>query len=294
MASGTPRPDRRWQLATLAPLTKLRVSPESKHALAVDELQNLYLFDPLGVLAAQTKLDAPIVDAAISGDGRAIVVATFAGKLLWLDRQFQVRRSDQVQQPVGVAVDAHGWYAAVALANTTLVLDCYGRECHRLRSPRPLTHMAFVADSSEIVASSSYGLLARYGLDGEATWSHNLASRVSAAAVDATGKRIALAAFAQGLLRFDGRGEAIGSLQNIEMPSAVDLSADGRWIFTASLRQQLSLLTFLGDVVWQESSDGPIVDVALDPLARWGWYALETGRVGCLDFTPVVSAVPGG
>lgn len=276
---------RHWTFATGGQLAGMSVARESRHTLAWDDEGVLYLLDSDGRLIVHVQSPEALAGADISSDGTVIAALSTGGKLSWLDDSLDVRRSDLIRyEPLGVALDSRGWYAAVSAKNArAAVLDCFGRHIGTIRSAHVLEQVVFLAEKPELMAVSAQGLLARYDLRGQPVWRKNLATRIGGFAVDDAGDFVVVAAFAHGLIRFGRRAKPLGSLHPQGTPQRVSLSADGRGMLVASLAKQISLLAPDGEVLWERNIDHAAVDIVLDPLGRTVWCGMADGTIICFD-----------
>src|SRR5206468_5542369 len=74
----------RWSQLTEAPLAGLALAREAGHILAWDDAHNLYVLDLAGRQILSTRAPVPLCLAAISDDGKQIVVTSRDGDIWWL------------------------------------------------------------------------------------------------------------------------------------------------------------------------------------------------------------------
>jgi hypothetical protein len=273
-----------WELASSSPVTHLRVAEETGTCCVCDQSGAVSTYARGGQRLGSWTGKLPVRDIAISADGSVVAIASANG---WVRvRQADLTRLGKFrcdEDPIALALDPNGWHVAVStLSGNSAVYDAEGQPIARLDFLRGLRYMQFVLSKPALIGSSEEGMLAAFNWKGEQLWRVASAARVGGLACDARARNIVMPAFGAGLLHFDGRGEALPPPLRVEQPSRVAVSPQGEHLLVASLDQSVTLQS--GREVRRIAPLGsPVVAVAIDPLGRWAWIALEVGRVLCFD-----------
>jgi len=284
MPNLSPQPTLAWEFYTDSPLVGMALARETRMTLAWDASHVVYLLDEAGVQLARWNSREPIARGAIAENGARIAVAIASGRLQWFEGLLTPRESRRTATAAALAIDPHGRFAVVASQNKCLVSDCYGRRAASFESPRPIQHLRFPLAAPLVVAASEAGWIGAFDLSGRVLWSHEAGGKIGGLAVTPAGGAVLAAAHNHGLLRVRGDGSGSdGSYRLEHLPHRVDMTSSGGHLLTGSIDNTLTLLDRDGRVLWSDLQEGPIIDVALDPLGRWAWVGLQTGRIKRLE-----------
>ena len=148
-----------WTVVTDAPLKGMTLAREAGSTFAWDEADQLYRIDPRGEFQSVARAPGRILAGAVSDDG-ALVALVGEGSRLWiLDGDFElVHHRAAIADPVAIAVDPHGRYAAVS--SKMNIVQFYSRHAKlagRFETRQPLSSMLFVPDRPFMVATGAYG-----------------------------------------------------------------------------------------------------------------------------------------
>src|SRR5437870_2357085 len=80
-------------------------------------------------------------------------------------------------------------------AGALTVFDGSGRDRWQTTAPRPLRHLAWVAETGALAGSADFGLVCLYDAAGQQRWRDGLVAHVGALAANGDGSRIVLACF---------------------------------------------------------------------------------------------------
>lgn len=284
MPNLSPQPTLAWEFYTDSPLVGMALARETRTILAWDASHVVYLLDEAGSQIARWNSREPIARAAIAESGERLAVAMSTGRLQWFEGPFTPRESRKTATPVALAIDPHARFAVVSSHNKCLVSDCYGRRAASFESPRPIVHLRFPLAAPLVVAAAEGGWIGAFDLSGRLLWSYETGGKIGGLAVTPAGGAVLVAAHNHGLLRVRGDGSGTeGSYRLEHLPHRVDMTSSGGHLLTGSIDNTLTLLDRDGRVLWNELQEGPIIDVALDPLARCAWVGLQTGRIKRLE-----------
>ncbi|MGE5192489.1 MAG: hypothetical protein ACM3U2_08295, partial [Deltaproteobacteria bacterium] len=127
------RPQLSWSLSTEAPLVALRLARETGEVLAADAIGGLYHIDRTGRIANITRGPSPIRAIAWSDTGAGGIALVGDEKLYWFNRRLLFQGWLEHPEPVlGLALEAHGNYAAVSLSSaSTIIYDANRRKVRR-------------------------------------------------------------------------------------------------------------------------------------------------------------------
>lgn len=281
MTSSRPR----WSQTTDARLGGLSLAREARRLLAWDEARNLYLWRLEGGPPARHTHLQPIVRAAISDDGGAILLADAHAQLSWLTGEMHLRFSLPIDfRPLQLAVEPLGRRVAVSdPERLTLVFDSSGKQIATLETPRPLRHLAFVPSETCLIGAADYGYVGCFDAAGRCLWRDAPVSHVGSLCVDGAGV-ITLACFSNGLQRYERTGKHLGTLST---PWPCRLAAadwDGGRILVAGDAGSLSLLKADGAVIGEHPTNRPISALALGALGEVGAYGHAHGEVVVIDW----------
>ncbi len=184
------------------------------------------------------------------------------------------------QRATALAVEPLGRCVAVADAGGTLhLIDARGQTLWQATTPRPLHHLAFVAEKPVLVGAADFGLVLCFGESGECLWRDGLVAHVGSLAVSGDGGCMLLACFSDGLYRYNTAGP---QQQRIPLETACPLAAlsyAGDGLLTADRQNRLFLRDDKGAIQDQVSLDSPAVALALGALGDYAVVGLASGAV---------------
>lgn len=274
-----------WEYAADAPLVGMQYGRESGTVLVWDERHSLYHVDRNGKRLGRWVCPHEILSAALADDGRAAAAVTSQGRIVRLDPLLLVRR-DEAAPPEArvVALDAQGWYTAVASASRECyLLDANGKRLAQFNTQRPLAHLVFLDEHPLLVGATDDGTISAFDLSGRVVWQRPTAYRVQSLVASGSGEWILAPSMQHGLarLRYDGRRHTVWPFADgIERAG---VSEDGSLVLAALSSGRVELLDERQAVRWSTLKGEPAVGAALDPLARRGWLALSSGKLICLE-----------
>jgi hypothetical protein len=282
---GSP-PQATWAFTADAPLVWLELARETGEVLAADVSGGIYLLDRRGKIGSLTRGPTPIRALAWSDPGNGGVALVGENRLYWFTRQLEFKGGVDLPEPsLGVALDAHGDYVAVSLANgMNLVFDGPRKPRYQFETLRPLTHLRFLATQPALIGMADYGLLCSHSLQGDPRWQQQLWTNAGDLAVTGGGEMVLMAGFSHGIQRFDDRGRNVGSYQVEGTVCRVASSFTPRRIAAATLERHLYWLDADGDRLWATSLPEDIGRLACDPLGEGLVCGLESGRLLRLDW----------
>ena len=280
------RPTLRWSFTVDAPLTDLRLSRETGEVVAADVSGGLYLLDRRGQVRALTRTRHTVKRLAwsdIGSGGAAIVDGKYVG---WFDRhlQFQWMR-DFPDEVLAVAVDPHGTHVALGLANgINFVYTQSNKKVCQFESVRPLRHIQFLSNKTEMLVASEYGFVGRYTLGGTSVWTDKLWSTVGDVAATGDGRSLFLAGFAQGVQAFDGQtGNARGTFVCDGTVGLVSCGYVKRNIVGYTLEGTLFSVDDGGNPKWNVTVPEEILRIIVSPLGDFLICGFSSGRIMRVD-----------
>ncbi len=270
-----------WTQKVSAPLRGLSLARERGWTLAWDAQDHLHLWDRAGRQQAHRPAGAALTAAACADDGGSIAAVGGRGQV-WLLAPDLTPRWERAlpQRPAAVAIAPLGDPIAVADAGGMLHLfDAAGRAVWQVSTPRPLRHLAFVAEKPVLVGSADFGLVVCLDADGRCLWRDGLVAHVGSLAVSGDGGSIVLACFTEGLCCY-----AVDRSQPQRIPQAApchlaDLSYAADTLLTAGPENEVCLRERDGSVRARFAAEGPVVALALAPLGDFAVLALAEGKV---------------
>jgi hypothetical protein len=280
----SPRPV--WSFNTAAPLAALEFARETGEVLAADTAGGLYHLDRHGQLLGQARGPAAIRALAWGETGSGGLALVGEEKLYWFDRGLVFQGWTELSVPIlGVALDAHGNYAAVGLASgANLLYDAYRKLVRRFNSPQPLGNIRFLLYEPALVAATEYGLLCCHDFTGELQWQEQVFAGIGDLAITGDGQSILLACFSHGIQVHDGHGAQEGSYQLGGTVSKVATSFTAGHIAAATQERQFYFLDAHGQVLWQAPVPDEVVRVACEPQGPGVICGLRSGRIQKLDW----------
>jgi hypothetical protein len=188
------------------------------------------------------------------------------------------------RRPVAVAVAPLGQAVAVADdAGGLTVFDGHGGDRWHATAPRPLRHLAWVAEAGALAGSADFGLVCLYDEAGQQRWRDGLVAHVGALAASGDGSRIVLACFTDGVRRY-----------GVEQPRPVTLAerVECRSLATSYAGDVLLTLSLDGTTLTRRDGEGqttsmaalsgPPVGFAVDALGEAAVVALAGGDLQML------------
>ena len=275
-----------WTFSTDAPLVALQLARETGEVLAADASGGLYLLDRRGHLAHLTRGPTPIRALAWSDTGAGGVILVGDSRLGWFTRQLEFKGwIDLPDSGLTAAIDAHGDYAAVSLADgLNLIYDGPRKPLHKFETARPLVSLEFVVAEPRIVGIADYGLLCCHSFRGELLWQEKLWSNAGGISVSGSGSVILVASFSHGIQRYDGDGGHVGSYQVEGTASRVALSYGPKRIAAATLERHLYWLDSDGGLLWAAHAPDDVARLSIDPLGKGLIVGFQSGRIWRLDW----------
>lgn len=280
------RPVIAWSFSLDAPLTAFTLARETGEIVAVDSSGGLYLLDRRGRVKTLTRGFKSLGALAWSDTGTHGAAATGSSKLSWIDRTLSVKWSRNLREEIlSLAVDAHGHYAAVALAGgETLLFDARRREVGRFKTIRPLRHLKFSAGRPLLLGAAEYGLICCRQLDGSEAWSQRLWSNVGDLTVTGDGEEIFLARFNQGVQKLDRSGQGRGSYQVRGTPNHVSTSFVPGRLGVTTVERDIYWLDAEGGLIWATHLPDDVCGIAVDALGSGLTCGFQSGRLYRLEW----------
>lgn len=275
-----------WSLATDAPLVAMRLGRETGEVLAADQSGGLYLIDRSGKIANLTRGRTPIRSLGWSDTGEGGAALVGEDKLYWFDRSLKFQGAiDLPLQSLALAVDPHGQYAAVSLADGgTQVFDVHRKRVRRFETAQPLIALEFLLGEPALLGVAEYGLLCCYSFAGEELWQEKLWANVGDLAVTGDGSSILLACYAYGIQCHDEEGTQVGSYQLGGTVCKVATSFIPGRIAAATLERHFYWLDPSGRVEWQSTLPDDIKSLQCDPRGTGLVCGFQSGRIMRLDW----------
>jgi hypothetical protein len=274
-----------WSHKSAAPWRGLALARERGWVLAWDAGHLLHLFNRRGEPQAQWSCPTELVAAACADDGGAFAAAGGDGRVWLLAPDLTVRWERRVgARAAGVALEALGRYVAASDAGGTLhLLDRGGRVAWQASNPRPLQHLAFVAEQPRLVGSADYGLVACYDSGGRCVWRDGLVANVGSLAVSGDGSLVALACFSEGVCVYrDGDPRTRRFLPHTAPAHRAAQSYDGGTLLITDRESGVAWHDADGTLRHRLTTDGKPVAVALAPLGESAVVAFADGTLAAL------------
>jgi hypothetical protein len=280
------RPRIAWSFATEAPLVALQFARETGETLAADALGGLYLVAPDGRLLGVTHGPSPIRSLGWSDTGAGGIALVGDDKLYWFDRRLTFQGWLEHTEPVlGIALEAHGHYAAVSLQSCVNVLyDVNRRPVRRFRSLQPLTTLEFLVHEAALIAVTEYGLLCSHAFTGEQLWQTQLWANVGDLSVTGDGQSILLACFTHGIQCHDAAGRQVGSYQVGGTVCRVSASFIPGRLSAATMERHFYFLDDDGQVQWQTTLPDDVCRLICEPAGKAVVCGLQSGRIVRLEW----------
>ncbi len=207
-------------------------------------------------------------------------------KLYWFNRKLLFQGWLEHAEPVlGVALEAHGNYAAVSLSSaTTVIYDSNRKKVRRFHSLRPLVALEFLVHRPALVGVAEYGLLCEHAFTGQEEWQQQLWSNVGDLSVTGDGRTILLACYSHGIQCHDSQGRQVGSYQVAGTVSRVSTSFLPRRIVAATMERHFYYMDVDGQPEFTATLPDDVCRVFCDPCGTGVVLGLSSGRIMRLDW----------
>ncbi len=280
------RPRLSWSLATEAPLVGLQLAKETGELLAADAAGGLYHIDRTGKLVNLTHGPSGIRAVAWSDTGNGGIALVGDEKLYWFNRRLLLQGWLEHSEPaLGLALESHGHYAAVSLADgSTILYDANRKRLRRFTTTVPLIALEFLVSRPALVGVAEHGLLCCQAFNGEQEWKQPLWTSVGDLAVTGDGGTILLACFSQGIQCYEGNGRQVGSYQLDGTVSRVSIGFRPGHIAATTMERQFYYLTADGQVEFQAPLPDVACRVVCDPIGKGVVIGLTAGKIVRLDW----------
>lgn len=285
---GRARPTRvsPWSWYAKGPIRGCFLMRERQWILAWDDSHTIYVLSASGDLIAQRQAPREIVSVAAADTGEAVVAISRTGQVWWLNSNLEpLLEIDVPFNPLAVAVDSHGYYAAVSTQQgKNFAISRAGKKVMEYETNRPLKFLTFVMETGSILGAAEHGLVTCYNFRGHNEWYSALFSNVGSIATDVHGEVVLLACFQHGVVRYtDGVKE--GAYRYEHSPCLVAMDYEGTRIFAGALEQYLTELSWEGVVRSHRALGHKPSAMSLDPLGRHIVVAYETGELQLVMLT---------
>lgn len=280
------RPQPIWSFSTEAPLVSLRLARETGETLAADVSGGLYRLDRQGKLIGVTHGPTPLNAIAWSDTGTGGIALVGEQKLYWFDRHLTFQGWIEHSAAVlGVALEAHGRYAAASLGNcTTVIYDSNRKVARRFNTTQPWRRFEFFVHEPALVASTEYGLLSCHSFGGEMLWQEQLYANVGDLALTGDGRTILMACFTHGIQCHNGRGTQVGSYQTGGTVSKVSTGFVAERIAAATVERQVFVIDAAGQVLWHSLAPDDVQTLACAPVGTGLICGLAGGRILAMEW----------
>lgn len=277
----TAGPPSAWSWFSNSPLVGCGLQRESLRIHAWDDAHAVYLLDIHGRLLTQRRSPKPLFAVAAADTGKRIAALGKQGQVWWLDEQLRPMAEVLTNlEPLALAVDPHGDYAAVAGSGSRLfVVSWTGEILADVVVSQTMNHLAFVPATGRILGAAEQGMIASHDLRGNLIWKETMFSTVGGMAVDGSGDAILLACYGHGVLRFDSTGRREGTYQVERSPHVVAIDFDAAHILAGAIDGHVVALNFEGQVLADRSVGDKPVSLSMDALGRFVVLGFPTGEV---------------
>jgi hypothetical protein len=282
LKGGTGREPRlSWSSRTNGNLAELHLAQESGELLTLDALGELTTVDRNGRVSNRIRFEGGVRRVAWSDVGARGAALVGDRQFCWFDQKLEPQIwIDQPEETLAIAVDSHGYYAAVSLIDgTTLVYDATGHRIRRFSTAMPLMSLKFFVRRPALVGVAEHGLLCCLGFDGNLLWKQTLWSSVGDLATTAEGETILLAAFTYGIQVFDGAGRQLGSYQVDGTVTRVATSYAPKYLAAITQEGDFFFLNNQGEVLFQVRLPEPAQALACDSLGPGAIVGLTSGKI---------------
>jgi hypothetical protein len=280
------RPRLSWSQSTDAPLVALRLARETGEVLAADAIGGLYHINRAGKIANLTHGPSPIRAIAWSDTGAGGIALVGDEKLYWFNRDLRFQGWLEHSEPVlGLALEAHGDYAAVSLPSAmTIVYDANRKSVRRFHSLQPLIALEFLVNRPAIVGVAEYGLLCSHAFTGEMEWQQQLWANVGDLSITGDGRTILLACYSHGIQCHDADGRQVGSYQLGGTVSRVSTGYIAGHVAAATMERHFYYIDSDGQVEFQAALPDDICRVICDPFGKAVIVGHSSGQIERLDW----------
>jgi hypothetical protein len=260
---------------------------EPVRLLSWDDHDWLYLLNQSGDLQAQAHSSGPLTMACAADDGSAYAAAGHRGEIWWLAPDLSTKWTQVAPRRVtATAMDPFGQYLAVADAGSDVqVFDLHGQCVVRLKSQRPLSHLAFVPAAPFLIGASDYGLVACFDLTGRWVWRDGLVAHVGSISVSGDGKAIVLACFTDGLHSYTLAGKKKDPQPGPEPCTLASIAFDGQITAIAGLSDRLTVLNGDGTPLATHVLGQPAAALVLSALGDKAVIAFTDGTLAAFEIT---------
>ena len=282
------RPTLRWSFSVDAPLTDVRMSRETGDVIAADVSGGFYLLDRRGQIRALTRTRHSVQRLAWSDTATAGAAVLDENLVGWFDRHLQLQWTrDFPDEILSIAMDPYGTHVALCQADgVNHVYSQANKKVSRFETVRPISHLQFIANKTDLLVASEYGLTGRYTLAGTPVWTSKLWSTVGDIAATGDGRSLFLAGFAQGIQAFDGQtGNARGTFICDGTVGLVTCGYAKRNIVAYTLERTLFGVDDSGNPQWNVTVPEDIQRIILSPLADFMICGFSSGRIMRFDFS---------
>ncbi|MGF1581159.1 MAG: PQQ-binding-like beta-propeller repeat protein [Gemmataceae bacterium] len=271
-----------WQRILQSGIVGFSVVRERGWLLAWDRAHWLYVLDGQGRPQSQRQFSG-LRSASGADDGSGYVAVGQDGEIWVLAPDLMPRWEKKLSGgALAVAVDAFGYHLAVSgVASQLRVYTADGETVSKTTTPRPLHHIRFVPASVHLIASSDYGLVAAFDLEGQVQWRDGLVANVGHLCTDGYGEQILLATFGEGIQRYSVQN---GKQGRWTMPTPVSLVAqsfDGALIVTSGRGNRIMILRPNGQPLVSTKVPTSPTALAVDPMGMSLFVGFHDGRIVC-------------
>lgn len=280
------RPTLRWSFTVDAQLADLSLSRETGEVVAADRSGGIYVFDRRGKVRSLVRTRHRVRSLAWADTGEAGAVVLDGNMLGWFDRKLQFKWTRELPDEIlTVGIDPYGTHVAAGLANgVNLIYTEANKKASRFESVRPVKHIRFLTNSTELVVASEYGFIGRYNLTGLPVWTSKLWSTVGDLASTGDGRFLFLAGFAHGIQAFEGQsGDTRGTFVCDGTVGLVTCGYTKRHIIASTLEGTLFSVDDSGSPRWNVTVPEEIKKIVLSPLGDFMICGFESGRIMRLD-----------
>jgi hypothetical protein len=280
------RPHQSWSFSTEAPLVGLRLARETADLLAADAAGGFYQLDRQGRLARVTHGPSPIRSIGWSDTGNGGIAQVGDDKLYWFNPQLTFQGClEHADALLSIALESQGQYAAVSLADASLVIyDRYRKRVRQFRTVQPYIAMEFQLARPELVGLGEHGALYAHQFTGQQAWHAPMWSAVGDMAIAGDGQTILLACYAHGIQCHDEHGAQLGTYQVGGTVSRVATGFDGRAIAAATVERHFYFMDHDGNVIWQAILPDDLCRLCCDPCGDGVILGFQSGRITRLDW----------
>lgn len=279
-------PDLTWTFTAEAPLTCLKLIPETGEVIGADEGGMLFRLDRRGGIAALTRLKHAVRVLDWSGNGKWGVAIVGEGTLHRFDRDFQsVWKIDLPEVGIAAAISPFGTHMVACMADAkNVIVGMHRRREAEFETMRPLSHVRLCLAEPVLIAAAEHGLLCCHSIAGQELWHEKLWSNVGGIDITGDASLIYLASYHHGIQTFDGDGGSVGSYIVEGTVNRVAVSYEPGRVLASTLERHLYWLDADGEMLWATTAPDDISLLQCDPFGEWCVCGFEQGRVMRLDW----------